>query len=50
MRVLERDEGSVDELIPSHAQWMSETDSLNKETESCALWNIMFPKRQSSMI
>ena len=31
MRVLERDEGSVDELIPSHAQWMSETHSLKKE-------------------
>ena len=31
MRVPESDEASVDELISSHAQWMSETHSLNKE-------------------
>ena len=31
MRVPKSDEASVDELISSHAQWMSETHSLNKE-------------------
>ena len=31
MRVPESDEASVDELISSHAQWMSETHSLDKE-------------------
>ena len=30
MRVPKSDEASVDELISSHAQWMSETHSLGK--------------------
>ena len=31
VRLLESDEGPADEFIPSRAQWMSETHSLNNE-------------------